>query len=180
MAVDMSFLVADGDYYAPLDAVDPGPRYSAGPLPAGWLKRETGIWTHWAPEAAVLADTGWKVHVSSSLANAQAVLAVVSAVSAVCAESGVPFKHLTGRRTFRLLHSKHGARVQSGKFCALYPPTQDCALLMLRRLTAELSESVDRTCSPTAGSATASASPTDTARSAGDCGSTPTATRCTP
>ena len=136
MAADMSFLAADRDYYAPLDAVDPGPRYSAGPMPAGWLRRETGVWTYWTPEAAVLPDSGWKVHVSSSLANAQAVLAVVSSV---CAESGVPFKHLSGRRTFLLLHGKHSARVQSGKFCALYPPSQDSALLVLRRLTAELS-----------------------------------------
>lgn len=136
MAVDMSFLVADQDYYASMEAVDPGSRYVVGPMPDGWRGRETGTWTHWAPEAATLPDTGWKVHVSSSLANAQAVLAVVSAV---CAESGVPFKHLTGRRTFLLLHNKHGARVQAGKFCALYPPTQDCARLMLERLSAELS-----------------------------------------
>ena len=135
MAVDMSFLLADPDFYVPLDAADPGPCYRAGPMPEGWLRRETGVWTHWAPTGAVLADSGWKVHVSSSLANADTVLAVVSAV---CAEAGVPFKHLAGRRTFLLLHGKHSARVQSGKFCALYPPSQDDALLILRRLTAEL------------------------------------------
>jgi len=136
MAADMSFLIADRDFYAPLDTVDPGPRYHAGPLPAGWLRRETGIWTYWEPEAAVLADSGWKVHVASSFANAQFVLAVVSAV---CAEFGVPFKHLTGRRSFLILHGKHAARVQAGKFCALYPSTRDSAELLLRRLAEELS-----------------------------------------
>ncbi|HEU5268638.1 MAG TPA: hypothetical protein VFU36_01850, partial [Jatrophihabitans sp.] len=136
MAADLPFLIADRDYYAPLDTIDPGPRYHAGPLPAGWSKRETGIWTHWSPEAAVLPDSGWKVHVSSSFANAQFVLAVVSAV---CAEFGVPFKHLTGRRSFLALHGKHAGRVQAGKFCALYPSSQDGAELLLRRLAAELS-----------------------------------------
>ena len=76
------------------------------------------------------------MHVSSSLVNAQSVLAVVSAA---CVELGVPFKHLAGRRTFLLVHDKHGTRVQAGKFCALYPPTEQCALLILRRLEAELS-----------------------------------------
>ncbi|MBV9820766.1 MAG: class III lanthionine synthetase LanKC [Actinobacteria bacterium] len=136
MAVDMSFLVADQDYYAPSDLLDPGPRYSAGPMPDGWRSREAGLWTHWAPAATGLADTGWKVHVASSLANAQSVLPVVAAV---CAELDVPFKHLAGRRTFLLLHGKHGARVQAGKFCALYPPTERCARQVLERLAAELS-----------------------------------------
>ncbi len=136
MAVDMSFLVADEDYYAPQDSVGPGPLYYAEPMPAGWLKRDSGVWTHWAPATTSLPDEGWKVHVSSSMVNAQSVLAVVSAA---CTELGVPFKHLAGERAFMLLHGKHGTRVQAGKFCALYPPTQECASLMLRRLAAELS-----------------------------------------
>ena len=135
MAVDMSFLVADKDYYAPLDTVDSGTPYHAGPLPSDWIRRETGVWTHWAPATAVLPDAGWKVHVSSSLAQAPSVLAVVAAA---CAELGVPFKHLSGRRTFLLLHGKHATRVQAGKFCALYPATEECALLILRRLEADL------------------------------------------
>ncbi len=135
MAVDMSFLVADEDYYAPSDLVHPGPRYSTGPMPDGWLRQDSGIWTHWAPAGSTLADSGWKVHVASSLDNAQSVLPVVSAVGV---EFGVPFKHLAGRRAFLLLHGKHGTRVQAGKFCALYPPTEQCALQVLRRLAAVL------------------------------------------
>ncbi len=136
MAVDMSFLIADRDYYEPWDTVDPGKRYDPGPLPAGWIRRDSGPWTHWAPTGLVLPDQGWKVHVSSSLANAPSVLAVVSLA---CAELGVPFKHLAGHRTFLLLHDKHAARVQAGKFCALYPATEQSALLILRRLEADLS-----------------------------------------
>ena len=134
--VDMSYLVADRDYYAPLADVDPGPRFHADPMPAGWLRHDSGVWTHWARAGSVLIDTGWKVHVSSSLANAQSVLTVVAGA---CARAGIQFKHLTGRRTFLLLHGKHGTRVQAGKFCALYPPTEESAAAIMRKLQAELS-----------------------------------------
>jgi Lanthionine synthetase C-like protein len=135
VAVDMSFLVADREYYEPWDTADPGPRYRPDRMPAGWVRRDSGAWTHWSPDGLVLPDQGWKVHVSSSLANAQSVLAVVSSA---CAELGVPFKHLAGRRIFLLAHEKHGPRVQSGKFCTLYPPTEQDAWRTLRRLESDL------------------------------------------
>jgi tRNA A-37 threonylcarbamoyl transferase component Bud32 len=134
--MDMSFLVADRDYYEPWDTADPGQRFHARHLPSGWLRRDSGPWTHWAPDGLVLPDQGWKVHVSSSLDNAQSVLAIVSAA---CADLRVPFKHLAGRRMFLWMHDKHAVRVQAGKFCTLYPPTEHCALQMLRRLEADLS-----------------------------------------
>ena len=136
MADDLAYLLADPDFYQPADTADPGPRYHPGPLPPGWTRQDSGAWTHWGPAGLVLPEQGWKVHVSSSLANAQSVLMVVSAA---CAELGVSFKHLAGHRTFLLMHGKHAHRVQAGKFCALYPPTEQCALLLLRRLEAELS-----------------------------------------
>jgi hypothetical protein len=132
----MSFLMADQDYYELWDTVDPGTRYHPGPMPSGWTRRQSGAWTHWEPAGLVLPDQGWKVHVSSSLVNAQFVLGVVAAA---CIELGVPFKHLAGHRTFLLMHDKQGTRVQAGKFCTLYPPTQQCALQMLQRLEADLS-----------------------------------------
>ncbi|WP_433334743.1 class III lanthionine synthetase LanKC [Spirillospora sp. CA-294931] len=135
MAVDMSFLLADRDYYEPWDAVDPGRRYDAGPMPEGWRRRDGGAWTHWEPAGFVLSQQGWKVHVSSSLANAGPVLAVVAAA---CAEFEVPFKHLAGQEIFLLAHGKHAARVQSGKFCTVYPSDEDGARRLLERLAGEL------------------------------------------
>ncbi|MEJ2857134.1 MULTISPECIES: class III lanthionine synthetase LanKC [unclassified Saccharothrix] len=135
MGVDMSFLLVDDDFYAPWDAGDPGVRFVAGPLPAGWRRWESGAWTHWSPPDARTPDQGWKVHVSSSLSNAAHVLAVVASAAS---ELRVPFKHLVGRRTFLLAHDKHANRVQSGKFCTLYPESPDHALLVLRRLEADL------------------------------------------
>jgi hypothetical protein len=132
----MSFLVADKDYYEPWDSADPGRLFHAGPMPAGWQRRDSGAWTHCGPAGLDLPEQGWKVHVSSSLANARSVLAVVSLA---CVDLGVPFKHLAGRRMFLLAHDKHAPRVQSGKFCTLYPPSHDDGLELMRRLAAELS-----------------------------------------
>ncbi|MCO5973033.1 class III lanthionine synthetase LanKC [Actinoallomurus soli] len=136
MAVDMSFLIADQDHYEPWDTADPGPRYDAGPMPDGWTRQDSGAWTHWGPAGLLLPDQGWKIHVSSSLANAQSVLTVVATA---CAEAGVPFKHLAGREMFLHAHGKHANRVQSGKFCTLYPPTEQCARSLLTRLAGDLS-----------------------------------------
>ena len=135
MAANMSFTLTHPDYYAPWDTADPGRRYHAGPMPVGWTRQDAGAWTFWGAAGLVLPDQGWKVHVSSSLDNAQFVLMVVSGA---CADQGVAFKHLAGRDTFLMMHGRHAARVQSGKFCALYPPTEQCAGLMLRRLAEEL------------------------------------------
>lgn len=132
----MSYLVADEDYYEPWDTADPGRLYDAGRMPEGWTRLRSGAWTHWGPAGLVLPGQGWKVHVSSSLANADQVLAVVAAA---CAEEGVSFKHLAGRGVFLRAHDKHANRVQSGKFCTLYPPTEQSAEWLLRRLAEELS-----------------------------------------
>jgi len=135
MPIDLSYLVTDRDYYLPWDTADPGVRYQPGPLPTGWRRHDLGPWTHWGPAGLVLPDQGWKVHVASSLGNAQSVLRVVALA---CAELDVPFKHLAGRRMFLLMHDKHAARVQAGKFCTLYPPTEESALRVLHRLEGEL------------------------------------------
>lgn len=131
MAVDMSFLLADDDFYAPWDLGDHGVPFEAGPVPSGWRRSAAGAWVHWGAPGGPLPDQGWKVHVSASLDNATHVLAVVAGV---CAEMEVSFKHLAGRRTFLLAHDKHAHRVQSGKFCTLYPRDQEHALRVLRRL----------------------------------------------
>lgn len=136
MLQDTAFTFAHPDYYEPFERTDPGRRYNPTRPPEGWTRRQFEVWTHWAPPNAELPEQGWKVHVSSPLGSAQQVLDVVSGA---CAELGVSFKHLTGKQYFLWLHGKHGSRVQSGKFCALYPPTPQLAYALLERLERELS-----------------------------------------
>ncbi|WP_433654350.1 class III lanthionine synthetase LanKC [Nocardia sp. CA-128927] len=136
MLQDTAFTFAHPDYYEPFDRTDPGRRYNPTRRPEGWIRREFDVWTQWTPPHTELPEQGWKVHVSSALGSAQQVLDVVSAA---CVELGISFKHLTGKQYFLWMHGKHGSRVQSGKFCALYPPTPQLAYALLERLERELS-----------------------------------------
>jgi serine/threonine protein kinase len=129
--IDFSFAAADPDYYEPIEAGPDDDPYVPSRPPAGWTRHDSGVWTMWLPPAGEVADQGWKVHVSSSMSNAQRVL---DTVSGICAELAVPFKHLAGERVFLSLHAKHGSRVQSGKFCAAYPPDPGTAHALLVRL----------------------------------------------
>lgn len=129
------FTLAHPDYYEPAELVEPGVTYAPTVVPEHWSRHTSSVWTMWTPPEGDLADQGWKVHVSSSLENAQAVLDIVTEV---CAEFSVPFKHVSSRRLFLWMHHKHGSRVQSGKFCALYPATPRIAHEILVRLEERL------------------------------------------
>jgi hypothetical protein len=129
------FTLAHSDYYEPFEIADPGQRYLPTQAPQGWLRSDDGIWTYWTPVDAEPVDQGWKVHVSSAEPN---LLDVLDVVTAACADLGVPFKHLAGRNFFLALHSKHGSRVQSGKFTALYPRSPQVAHELLLRLERDL------------------------------------------
>lgn len=136
MAVDLSALFADDDFYEAWEFGDPGALYRAHGMPAGWRERRGGPWVFWTYPGAAWAEQGWKVHVSSSLVNARGVLDVVAAA---CVGLGVPFKHLAGRSFFLYAHAKHTDRVQSGKFCTVYPGDVAACRAVLERLAADLS-----------------------------------------
>ena len=131
MRYDLHFTLADPDFYAPVATADPGPRYSPAGLPEDWTRSAQDVWVSWAPPGGELPGQGWKIHVSTAAANASV---VVDVVASACVEFGVAFKHLAGRNYFLWLHSKHSSRVQSGKFCTLYPPDRRVAGELLRRL----------------------------------------------
>ena len=135
MHEQLAFTLAHADYYEPLELIPPGTRYRPAVMPASWSQTNREIWTEWTPPGAVVADQGWKIHVSSPVKDAQRILDIVAAV---CTEFSVSFKHISGESFFLLIHSKHGSRAQSGKFCAIYPPTTELAHDLLIRLDKEL------------------------------------------
>ncbi|TDU03333.1 protein kinase-like protein [Streptomyces sp. 846.5] len=128
--------LANEEYYAPLATMaDPGPRFSPSRSAPGWLRVEQSIWTVWSEPRSQHPEQGWKIHVSARLDRAQQVL---DRVAEVCFAQGVPFKHVSARTFFLVLHHKHAHRAQSGKFCAIYPPDTATA----RRLLGLLSEAL--------------------------------------
>jgi serine/threonine protein kinase len=125
---------ADRDYYEPLHRFRSGrPEYHPSEPPAGWTRTRRGIWTAWDPPGGERPDQGWKIHVSATRDGTGRVL---DTVTAVCATTGVPFKHVADEFSFLQIGHKHGVRSQAGKFCAVYPPDEAAA----RRLLAELAD----------------------------------------
>ncbi|MEV7117576.1 class III lanthionine synthetase LanKC [Kitasatospora griseola] len=141
MAVlDFWLTLADREFYVPLErAPEVGERYRPGEVPDGWRGTADGVWMHWQPAEPVIAEQGWKVHVSTVLPRLQFTL---DTVARICFEEGLAFKHLANRLFFETMHHKHAARSQAGKFCAIYPPDADSARRLLDRLSVELKDEV--------------------------------------
>jgi serine/threonine protein kinase len=133
----VEYALVDRDFYAPLEPSPGEAGYTPSRPPAGWVRHDEGMWTHWTPPDEPIAAQGWKVHVSARLARTQYVLDMVADV---CAEYRVAFKHLRTEWLFLWLHHKHGPRSQSGKFCAAYPTDSAAALALMRALEAALAD----------------------------------------
>ncbi|MEV6940423.1 class III lanthionine synthetase LanKC [Streptomyces sp. NPDC051172] len=128
--------LADQEYYAPLATMaDPGPRFTPSRPAPGWRHVPQDVWTVWSQPHARRPEQGWKIHVSARLDRAQQVL---DQVARVCFAEDVPFKHLSARMFFLVMHHKHAHRAQAGKFCAIYPPDTETA----RRLLGLLSDAL--------------------------------------
>ncbi|MEU9889021.1 class III lanthionine synthetase LanKC [Sphaerisporangium sp. NPDC051011] len=87
-------------------------------LPRGWRRGEESLWVVLRPPRAALPDQGWKIHVSSSDADAATVCRLVVDF---CLDRGLPVKFLRSGPATRLLNSKYADRGSSGKLITIYP-----------------------------------------------------------
>ncbi len=133
--IPTEFLAADREYYAPLQDTAGGEPYRPSTVAPGWAPTVEGIWTNWFRPGEVVAEAGWKVHVSALPERAGHVLDVVAQA---CFEQDVIFKHLTNSKFFEWLHHKYAARPQSGKFIAAYPADPERARALMRTLRERL------------------------------------------
>ncbi len=67
---------------------------------------------------SVVADTGWKIHISSCGEQAERVL---DATWEYCTANRLAFKFLRGRRIMTMQNSKYALRGSSGKLVTIYP-----------------------------------------------------------
>lgn len=108
-------------YTRPSNSSDTSPRYIVN-LPPTWHTHRDGEWTmHSASAEADIPEQGWKVHVSATLEDAEAIL---SATAAACIAFGIAFKHMSTVRNLFLRNSKNYPRGHSGKFLTCYPPVE--------------------------------------------------------
>jgi class III lanthionine synthetase len=136
---ELSFGVADPDYYFPLiEAGGDTKQYAPNIEMPSWKSTVDGIWRTWSPpRAKLLPSAGWKIHISSSAVDADTTLDLVARA---CTSFRIPFKHLVNEFHFVWLHQKYASRSQSGKFITLYPYEVPEAQSLLEYLTSEFED----------------------------------------
>jgi serine/threonine protein kinase len=90
-------------------------------LPDDWRFGRNTVWLGCHPPEEndrPLPQQGWKIHISSSITNADEIL---KAVVPVLSRNNVAFKFSLDRRLLALMHSKGWARQGAGKFITVYP-----------------------------------------------------------
>ncbi|MEV0990339.1 class III lanthionine synthetase LanKC [Streptomyces sp. NPDC049949] len=88
------------------------------PVPSGWRSHRSGDWLALRPADAELPAQGWKIHVSATLDNAEALL---TTVYAYCTARRIAFKFIPSRYLLHLRNAKYADRAASGKFITVYP-----------------------------------------------------------
>ncbi|WP_223638201.1 hypothetical protein [Corallococcus sp. EGB] len=136
-----SFTFIDPDYFEPLGRLPARSVYPdvlAPLLPEDWKLSRFDVWFQAHPERVALQPQGFKIHVSSTAAQAPEVL---RRVARECFRAGVTFKFVADPVLLRFLNSKRYARGGSGKFVTLYPPDEATFLSLgeaLHQATREL------------------------------------------
>ncbi|GAB2677714.1 class III lanthionine synthetase LanKC [Kribbella swartbergensis] len=135
------YCLADRHFYetpAKRGIEDPGFALCSRPVPDGWEHDAGDVWMHYAPRNVDLPLQGWKIHVSSCLADAERTL---EAVWDYCVPRGVAFKFLRSTSVAIMMNSKAAFRGSSGKLVTIYPADEDQLELVLKEL-AEILEGI--------------------------------------
>ena len=121
----MRDLDVDPDLFIPFEWRQPNDELLkvAQPLmPPDWRLSVDHFWTQAKSPRPSDIVQGWKIHVSSTEANARKIL---QRVIPVCIAHDTEFKFASDLKILRTLLSKNCARSQSGKFITIYPDSLD-------------------------------------------------------
>lgn len=128
-----SFCWADREFFETPDRIrDTASRY-ADPteLDGSWHRTGSGAWVTLRPAGLALPEQGWKIHVSTTLADSAKVLDIVWRY---CVDRSVPFKFLRSELLLLLLNEKSFPRASSGKFVTIYPADERALETILTEL----------------------------------------------
>jgi serine/threonine protein kinase len=115
-------MIADREFYETIDHYQPQDELLnvvQSLLPDTWKFGRNGVWHGCNPnENHMLPTEGWKIHISSSVSNAEDIL---KAVVPIFAKGSVSFKFALDRRILAMMNGKGWARQGAGKFITVYP-----------------------------------------------------------
>lgn len=90
--------------------------------PPGWHRRVEGLWNVVFPDTPNLPEQGWKIHVSTTLEEANR---TCEDVWDYCIANGLPFKYLLDKNIAVMVNTKYASRGSSGKLITVYPRDEE-------------------------------------------------------
>ncbi|RVT56530.1 class III lanthionine synthetase LanKC [Niallia taxi] len=126
-----------GYYYNVASEVDQG-LFKLESLPDNYALIAGEHWTNvLAKNGEQLPYQGWKIHISTTMKEAQKTLNIVSKLMI---ERDISFKYVKSNTELLLKDSKYGDRGSSGKFITIYPKNTDQFIELLSLLEKNLSQ----------------------------------------
>jgi predicted Ser/Thr protein kinase len=128
------YTFCDRNYFETINRFPISARYSgllAELLPESWELARFDIWLRAGSVRTGLKLQGFKIHVSSQVAQAETVL---RRVVPLCVEAGVVFKVVADPKLHHFLNSKRYSRGGGGKLMTIYPPDQACFLDLIEKI----------------------------------------------
>jgi hypothetical protein len=126
----------DKDYYETFDKYQPRREdfYDnvAALLPSGWTICRSSIWYQCKAQEMSIPAQGWKIHVSTAIANAAETLHRVTTV--LLARGDAAFKFAADCQVLLLLNSKNWSRSAAGKFITIYPHDSETFISLIDEL----------------------------------------------
>lgn len=128
-----NYMKENSEYYEKTESYNSSIVYKVTNIPDNCIviKENSSPWKFYNFKNQQIKDQGWKIHVSSTLYNAQEIL---NGISEVLLAKQIPFKHINDEFSLLNINSKNGNRISSGKFITIYPPTDDTFLNLLDTL----------------------------------------------
>lgn len=96
-----------------------------------WGVRSDGHWTYVNCLMYSFPPQGWKIHITSTIYDAQNVLYDVAEYLFV---KSISFKYLSSRTCFIQANGKYADRLESGKFITIYPSSEHIFIQLLKDL----------------------------------------------
>jgi serine/threonine protein kinase len=112
-------------------------RFKIQGIPNNWINKldDSEHWHYIMQKKYLLPPQGWKIHISSTIEQAQQTLNIVSEI---LFKMNISFKFVDNKWELFLKNSKYGDRSSSGKFITIYPSTIYVFYTLLDSLSAAL------------------------------------------